>query len=329
MREPHSKFLTDLTTSEGRLHRFTSICHIIRGRGIVDINTLFPLISQRLNLTNAEVVRRHLRVMELTGLLAQQDGGYMLTSEGKALCALVPPDSGDGLEVAEKVFYLRALSLYLPIQFSSILLAVSENPGGPRERAINRYGEELLAAGIPWKKRDVLKVILAREPDSPPRTIRNNFDCFRLWLRQLDLVHRRGLLLTDIGMKLDAIAGTGFSNLRQNIYQAASTYVCGEQECPEYKDTADREGFLQLFQKAYRLFERPELRLSDVRSIGPYVCVKLLIEGKRVLSEQSFLDLVRKLVNEQILQAAMTGRDGKLAYISLGSAARYGNSGRL
>ena len=323
MRQAHSRFLTDLTTSEGQLHRFTSMCHIVSARGIADINTLLPLIAQQLNLTNEKVARRHLRVMESIGLLAHADDGYVLTSEGKALSALVPSDCGDSFEMAEKVFYLRALSMYVPIQLSSILLAISENPGGPKERAINRYGEQLLSSGMPWKNRDILRAILAGEPESPPRTIRNNFDCFRLWLKQLDLVNGRGFLLTKMGRKLHAIAATGYSNLWPNIHQVASAYVCGERECPEYIDRTDRAGFLELFHKAYTLFERTELRLSNVRSIGPYVCVRILIEQKRVLSEESFLDLVRRLVSEQILQAAMTGRDGKLAYVSLGSAARY------
>lgn len=319
-----SGFLADLTTSEGQLHRFTAICHIMRARGILATDTLTSWIREELGLTNIKVIKRHIRAMESLGLLAREDIGYVLSSEGKALCALVPPDSGKGLKLAEKVFYLRALGSYVPLQLVSILAAISENAGGPKERAITSYAQKMLA-GSTWQDKINLKEKLSRQPDSPPRKVRNNFDCFRLWLRQLGLVKVDALELTKMGKQLADVARRQGDELRERIYWAAAAHICDEPGyLPEfeYGDEPSRTYFLELLREAYRLFERPELRLSDVRSMSIYVCIKLLVEGQQIVSEETFWQLVRRLASEGIVQSAMTGRDGKLAYISLGSGAR-------
>jgi len=259
--------------------------------------------------------------MESLGLLAREDIGYVLSSEGKALCALVPPDSGGGLELAERVFYLRALVSYVPLQFTSILSAISENARGPKEQAITSYGLKI-RAGSTWKDKADLKMRFSRRPETPPRKVRNNFDCFRLWLKQLRLVKADDLELTRMGKQLADVVRNQGDELRDRIYWAAVAYVCHEPGClPEFKydDEPSHIYFLGLIREGYKLFERPELRLSDARSISIYVCIKLLIEGHRILSENTFWQLVRRLVSEGFIESAATGRDGKLAYISLGS----------
>lgn len=323
----YNGFLPDLTTSEGQLHRFTAICHIMRARGILATDTLRSLIRGELGLTNIKVINRHMRVMESLGLLVREDIGYALSSEGKALCALVPPDSGKGLELAEKVFYLRALSFYVPLQFTSILVAILENTGGPKERAIISYAQRILAdAGNTWQDKIHLKLRLLRQPDSLPRKVRNNFDCFRLWLKQLGLVQADALELTKIGEQLVDVVRSLGDELKEKIYWIAATYICHEPGClPEFKysNESNRVNFLELFHEAYRLFERPELHLSDIRSISIYVCIKLLVESRQILNEKTFWQLVRILLRERIIDSAVTGRDGKIAYISLGLDDRY------
>lgn len=318
------KFLADLTTSEGQLRRFTAICHIIRPRGIVRTDRLTSLIREKVSLTNTKVIRRHIRAMESLGLLVRKDVGYVLSSEGRALCTLTPPNSGKELGLAEKVFYLRVLGFHVPLQFTSILVAISENIGGPKERVISSYGQKVLPGSI-WRDKADLKMRLSRRPGSPPRKVRNNFDCFRLWLKQLGLVKADALELTKMGKQLADVARRQGDELRERIYWAAAAYICHEPGyLPEfeYGDEPSRTYFLELLREAYRLFERPELRLSDVRSMSIYVCIKLLVEGHQIVSEETFWQLVRRLVKKGIVQSAMSGRDGKLAYISLGSDAR-------
>jgi len=260
-----SGFLTDLTTSEGQLHRFTAICHIMHARGILATDTLTSWIQEELGLTNIKVIKRHIRTMESLGLLVREDVGYVLSSGGKALYALAPSNLGKGLELAEKVFYLRALASYVPLQFISVLAAILENAGGPKERAITSYGQKILS-GSTWEDKFDLKLRLSRQPDSPPRKLQNNFDCFRLWLKQLELVEPDALRLTRMGEKLAEIAGRQGDALREEIYWAAAGYMCDEPGClPKYEDRTGRTHFLRLLHEAYALFERPELHLSDVR----------------------------------------------------------------
>jgi len=324
---PRSGFLADLTTSEGQLHRFTEICHIMRPRGLVGTDRLTPLIQEGVGLSNVKVIRRHLRAMESLGLLTHEDIGYVLSSEGKALCALVPPKSGKPLALAQKVFYLRALLSYVPLQFTSALRAISENPGAPKEQAITSYGKKVLRdSACTWKDIPHLILRLSRQPESPPRKIRNNFDCFRLWLKQLDLVRVEDLRLTELGAKIAYIAIAGKDHLKQQAYWLASAYVCDEPGClPEF-DWQVRpyvEPFAELLQEAYVLFEKPELRLADVRSMSIYVCIELIAQMHQMLSEESFWQLVSTLLREGIFKSAITDRRGQLAYISLGSVAIY------
>jgi len=290
----------------------------------METDMLVALIQKEQGLTNVKVIKRHLRAMESLGLLTREDVGYVLSSEGKALCALVSPNSKNGLHVAEKVFFLRALGSYLPLQLSSILAAISENIGAPKDRAITSYGQRILS-GSTWKNRKELESRFARQDDSPPRKVRNNFDCFQLWLKQLELVRAEGLRLTELGEKVADIAMTNTHELKQKAYWLGSAYVCREPGClPEfdYQARPYPKSFIELLRKAYLLFERPELRLADVRSISVYICIQLLVENHKILSENDFWHLVRSLLREGIFRSAITDRSGKLAYISLGLAAR-------
>ncbi len=327
-------FLADLTTSEGQLHRFTGICHIMRPEGLMETDMLVPLIQKELGLTNVKVIKRHLRAMESLGLVTRENGGYVLSSEGKALCALVPAKSNKTLELAEKVFYFRALALYLPLQFSSALGAISQNAGGPIERVITSYGQRVLSNSTcsTWEDKAYLSLHFSRQPDSPPRKVRNNFDCFRFWLQQLGLVNPQRLQLTSMAQKLLGLFSKEGAELQEKIYWAASAYVGDAPGClPDfrYEHKPSRARFLELFRKAYALFERPQLRLSDVRSISVYVCMSLLIERYCVLEEKTLRRLIRRLANEGIVQSAIAGRDGKLSYISLDSGPRYGKTSRF
>jgi hypothetical protein len=318
-------FLADLTTSEGQLHRFTAICHIMRDRGILATDMLTSCIREELGLTNIKVINRHLRVMESLGLLVREDIGYVPSSEGKALCALVPPASRKGLELAEKVFYLRALGSYASLQFTSILAAISENANAPKERAITSYAQKTMA-GSTWRDKVNLKLRLSRQPDSPPRKVRNNFDCFRLWLKQLELVRPDALQLTKVGGVLADVVRRQENELREKVYWAAAAYICRTPGCLpefEYGDQFSQTYFLELLHNAYRLFEKPELRLSDARSMSIYVCIKLLVEGHRILNERSFWQLIGMLLRDGIIESAVAGRDGKPAYISLGFDVKY------
>lgn len=327
MQTSRSGFLTDLTTSEGQLHRFTQICHIMRSRGLMESDVVVPAIQKKLGLTSVKVIKRHLRAMESLGLLTHEDIGYVLSSEGKALCALVAANSSKPLALAEKVFYLRALVSRVPLQFTSALWAISENPDAPKERAITSYGKNVLGdSACTWKDKTHLTLRLSRQPESPPRRIRNNFDCFRLWLKQLELVRVEGLRLTDFGAKIAHIAIADTDQLKMKAYWLGSAYVCDEPGClPEYdwEVRPHAEPFVKLLEEAYVLFEKPELWSADVRSMSIYVCIELIAQMHQMLSEESFWQLVRTLLREGIFKSATTNRRGQLAYISLGSLAIY------
>jgi len=317
---PRTGFLADLTTSEGQLHRFTGICHIMRPEGLMETDMLVPLIQKGQGLTNVKVIKRHLRAMESLGLVTRENGGYVLSSEGKALCALVPAKSNKTLELAEKVFYFRALASYLPLQFSSALVAISEHAEAPKEPAITCYGKKVLPKST-WEDKADLRSSFARRPQSPPRKVRNNFDCFRLWLKWLELVDREHLQLTTMGEKLVGLFTKDGIALEEKIYWAASAYVCHEPGCLphlQYENESSRAHFLELFRQAYALFERPQLRLSDARAISVYICTSLLTERYGLLEEKAFWQLLRRLVREGVVHSAVTGRDGKLSYVSLG-----------
>lgn len=313
----------DLTTSEGRLDRFTAICHLMPRKGRVTVEKLAPAVRQQLGLTNLKVIRRHLRTMQSIRLVRRQDAGYVVASEGRALRALVPPHLPirRQLKTVEQIFYLRALSCYVPDQLGAMVRALMETPGEPRDYAIAQYGLDVIAAGMPWKDKGVLRSQLGSEPASPPRKVRNNFECFHSWLKQLWLVQQGGAVLTSMGAGLAQVADEGADFLQAKTYHTASEYVCGQSQCPEYDHGTDAKLLVDLLREAYGLFETPELRLADARSVALYVSIRLLVEHRTILDDQRFEQVLRILVSEHVVNAVMTGRDGRLAYISLGVGA--------
>lgn len=322
MENLHNQFLTDLTTSEGQLTRFTQICHVLHPEGKLRGDRLAGLTREKVGLANIKVIRRHIRVMEVLNLIDYEDGLYSLSSEGRALWALTPGEPGRILNLAEKILYLRSLAIYIPTQFTSVLAAISENTGQPREHIINSYGKRLLNHLIPWKDADTVRFRLSKEPPSIPRKLQNNFDCLLLWLKQIKLVDLQELQITKLGEELTRAQATQGMEHMKMIYRVASAYVYGEPGClPEfdYQSKKQRERFLGLFNDAYALFELPELHVSDVVSMRLYVCIKLMVEGRLLLDELSFGQLIRTLSHERIIQSVMTGRNGELGYISLGA----------
>jgi len=322
MEVSRTAFLADLTTSEGRLHRFTAISRIIAPRAAISSDRLRSLIQEEVKLTNTKVIRRHIRAMQSLGLIERSDIGYILSSEGKALCELTTPNLASEPELAEKVFYLRALAFHLPVQFTSMLLAIFENVDKSKERVISSYGQKVLPTST-WtdKTKTDLRTTLLGQPDLPPRKVQNNFDCFRLWLRQLELVRPDPLRLTRTGQMMVEIAAQQASEIRDKIYWVAAAYMGGAPpQLPRfnYDDDSDRQLFLKLLHRGYERFERPELRLSDVRSISVYVCIVMLVEGHRILDEASFWQLVNQLLRDRRIGSILAGRDGKAAYITLG-----------
>jgi hypothetical protein len=323
MRSVRRGFLVDLTTSEGRLDRFTAICQLMPRKGGVTVDKLAPAVTQQLGLTNIKVIRRHLRTMESIGLVRGEDAGYVVASEGRSLRELVPPHLATRrqLKTVERIFYLRALSCYVPDQIGAMLRALMEKPGEPREYAIAQYGLDVIAAGMPWKNKGVLRSQLQNRPATPPRKVRNNFECFHSWLKQLWLVQDRSAVLTSMGAGLAHVAAEGSDIPQEKIYGTASEYVCGESRCAEYDHGTDARLLVDLLREAYGLFERPELRVADARSVALHVCIRLLVEHRRTLDDERFERVLRTLVSEEVVGAVMTGRDGRVAYISLGLGA--------
>jgi len=138
----------------------------------------------------------------------------------------------------------------------------------------------------------------------------------------MKLVDLQELQTTKLGEELATVQAVQGMEYVKMVYRVASAYVCGEPgRLPEfdYQSKEQRERFLSLLNDAYALFELPELHVSDVVSIRLYVCIKLMVEGHSLLDEFSFGQLIRTLSREGTIQSIMTGRNGKLAYISLGA----------
>jgi hypothetical protein len=321
MESNRQRFVIDLTTSEGRLDRFTSICHMLPSRGVSSIGALRGEIERELGLTNAKVVRRHLRAMETLGSLVRDEPGYALSKEGRVVRVLVPWRSRQArpLGTAEKVFYLRTLTVHVPLQLESMLLAISGVSSRDGQRCLADYARRLVKVGVPWKDADLIAQGLTRQPGPLPRKLRNNFDCLRLWMRQLGLVESEGLVLTPMGRWLAANMERP-AERRETIYVAGSAYVCGSPGCLRtYDDRRDRWELTEMLRDAYSRFGTPGLGMASVVSIALYVCIQGVVRNRWVLSEDRFEMVLRSLARGGVVESLMTGRDGTLAYMSLGA----------
>ena len=335
MRQNEKQGISDLTTSEGYLKRFTLIAKLIQPTRVSGPSDIIAVVRKETGLTKTggtlthpEVIMRHVRIMSHIGILSSPDEGYRVSSDGKALIQLTGKhelNMGDGeLTTEEKIFYFVRLFSSVFWQLYLLLLALLESDDKSIERLIADYFASVLDRRLRvWSPQQINEGLdrYNRRGELPTK-FRNRFECMSMWLTQLGLVGK-GVALANIGNEFTSHM-TRRVNWQQevpgNLYGVATIYVNGlANSLPRFSFELEsqRLGFMKLFDDAYRVFETPDLQMSDAKAMRTYLCNRMLLHHGMVFEEQDFDDVIKQLTNEGFVRSAMSGRDGKLAYIKV------------
>lgn len=308
--------ISDITSSEGKLERFTKICELIGSEKRVARNRVEKLIQKRIGspFHNRKVTQRHLVILEKMGIIGKMGEIYVLSSEGKALYELVRKSSRpNGLSLEERVFYFKMLfTSVLKNQLIKLLEVICEHESEERRKIIGHFFRTELARNL-WNK-TVIERNLTRLGGRIPTFFQNKFGCMELWLKDLGLMKRlKQKIELGTGAKtfLAKVAKEG--NLKDKIYELIGIALTCEAIPFDYVKHKDE--FLQIFKEAYLLF-KTQADISDIRSIRTFVCINLLMK-KIKMEEKEFDVAAEKLWKEGIIRSIMLGRDGKPAYVVL------------
>lgn len=322
MNNVHTQGISDLTSSEGKLWRFSWICRLIYPRGILPREQIALIVQKEIGLTHRAVVGRHLRIMTHLGILDCEDHEYAVSSEGKALLELIRNKASEtDLTLPEKIYYLRVLFGRVQPQLHTILVTLKEHEGEPEVAIAAAYFSKILDSRLQLWNLDTLREGLRMYESKRllPRSLENKFDCMEMWIRQLDLLKPGSLNLTSTGHGVSNAISSRKISLLDSIYGLANVFIAGNAySLPRfsYLNATHKVIFHKLFEVAYDLFYRLELRMSDARALKCFVCIKLLVDHHLTMEETDFDGLINVLASEGMIKSPMVGRDGKLAYVS-------------
>lgn len=309
--------ISDISSSEGRLRRFTFLCRIIKSEKGLTRKRLESLAEKEIGspFKNKKVLERHLIILEKIGLIENYGDFYTLSSDGKALCELTPECRIiTPLSFEEQVIYLKALfASSLKHQLIEFLEVVRLCSNKNRKEIISKYFSTELAKSL-WNETTVEKNLKRlNETGKIPTFFENKFRCMEMWLEDTGLIEKEK---DKISLKFSAekfLNGIKDSSVKNKIYGLIGTVLIGEGILFDY--SKHKEKFLVKFKEAYPLF-KGESNISDIRAIMTYVCVSLL-KNRIIIEEESFYEAVKLLWSEGIVKSVMLGRNGKPAHVLL------------
>jgi hypothetical protein len=310
--------ISDISSSEGKLRRFTLLCKIIRLEKGLTRKKLENLAEQRIGspFQNRTVTHRHLTISEKIGLIENFGGIYALSSEGKALCELSPESNvTTRLSLEEQAIYFKAIfTSILKGQLKEFLAIVKQHANKTRKEIISRYFSTELARGL-WSEATIEKNLTRlQETGKIPTFFENKFRCMEMWLEDIGLIKReKDKMILNINVEILLNEFRKTSDINDKIYGLIGAILVGPTTTFDY--SKHREEFLEIFKKAYSLF-KTESDISDIKAIMTFVCVNLL-KNRIIMEEEMFNGLIKSLWSEGVIKSVMLGRDGKPAYVVL------------
>jgi hypothetical protein len=312
--------ITDITTSEGSLKRFSLISKLFYPHALTT-SAAFEVVKRKFELTNKAVVYRHFRIMEKLGVLKRVVDGYALSSGGRALYEFVLDDAQPTLNPYEKIFYFDAIfgNPSHSLQFQLLIDSVAKHSGN-KDEIIRSYFEAVLEAPARlWPKNRIkLGLNLFVRDQKFPRSFTNRFGGMESWLKSLGILEGRGAVikLSRIGEALHlnkaALEASG------DVFSFASIFINREPySLPHLIYESHKMVLMDFIRLAYEKFEVPQLKVADAQTIEKWVRIALLVDKNLVIEKKSFEEFIHRLYKEGELQSVTIGRDGKLAYVKI------------
>lgn len=308
-------FLTNITSSEGILARFSDICRKL-DYGNYTKSQLHRIIQDSFNLSNEKVRERHLHIMVKLHLLAHvkidNKSYYHLDLNGKIINSLDLKKRTNvrHLFQKEKIIYLNELFNSLKIQLGLMIKTISKYNGYNRDFIISKYFESALEYDI-WNKAIITKGINSYYNNNKHiRSFENRFRCMEKWLEDLELILKKednNLRLTRKGSQLNYYGEI-------NIVNALKIY--GYTNINLIKIDEDFNIIKKLFIHYYNKLKEPT-NIADITALYNLLTLELCIKyNKQLLLNHKDL-LLNKLWKENMIASISNDVTGQLRYIIL------------
>jgi len=309
--------VTDISSSEGKLHRLTQICMLMKSARKLSKQKLIVLLAEKdIGIRNKHVIERHLMLLEKLGMIERLGSHYVLRAQGQVLTELAKGGISSGnLSLGEKILYIKALfGSVLRQQLVELLAVACANQGAPRKRVIQLYFRTEVAQKL-WNPR-VIERNLSRlgETGKVPPFLAHKFGCMEMWLKDVGLLGTADRTLITGPNTPHVVESLRDGDAAQrSIYQLANVILVGR--ATRFDSERHFEELVGLVKLSSKLFAL-ETGMTDIEAMRTFTCIKLLMEG-HVLESMEFDSMIGILVAKRILRSVMLGRDGKPAYVTL------------
>lgn len=315
---PKNLFLTDITTSEGNLKRFTEICLLVNGRNESNIE-LNNKIKNNLKLTNFTVISRHLSIMEKIFLIkkGQSIDYYIINLDtfGKLLYLLTKNEfiNNKYLSYSEKVIYSYLFFNNFSSQLKPILDIMDYYDDIDYEKMILTYFYRVKDKNI-WSKNIINKGFKTWEKNGKLiRSFINRYKCMEMWLKQLDLINININKLTLEGEKMLQILNIKKEitcELIHNIYSKTVITNVDINKIFEY------DKYKEIFINKYNEIKEPT-GFADLQLLFNISNFLMVEENAKILPNIQYNIFLNKLWEENLIKNLSKDNKGILKYIIL------------
>lgn len=308
------KYLTDITSSEGNLKRFSTICKKFYSVRTIS-KTKAQLLVKETGINHPKVIGRYLHILKVLNFITTKGEFYVLTSFGKVLAE---NNTLKDLSSEEKTIFFMSFFKKIPDQLYFVLKSINDldpirDYNISFEKSVINYFSSSSVQKI-WNKKTIENSIIKyNKTGKLQRGIENKFETMVSWLFQMDLIKRFPTLkLTPKGLRV-------IQELHKNIddfdlFTLVATYYSPNFE--KLSPNQENQDLLPLIEKALGKFSNKE-GFSDLTSVKLYCFVAALVEHKVFLDEKSVFRLLENMKKRGKIKSFLLDRKGKLALAQL------------
>ena len=276
------------------------------------------IIENRIGLKNKKVVERHLRLLELLGVIKRAHDIFVFTGVGLVFGVFLKDVdlSDEKLSIIEKNFYFERL--FNPenathIQLCIFIKALAANPISKKSLVID-YFQKMKPFNI-WKASVVERNIdLLKRTGNVSSFLNNRVRCQQKWIEALGLSEYGSLMLNESGERMahEIEKYPGMKLCKQpEIYKLLSSLDILLAPISLEKDEVE---LTSLFVEASKTIGTERRARTDF--VKSYMFYKLL-NTHRYFDDASFHGLLELLHGKKIIESVMRGRDGEIHSVTL------------
>lgn len=309
--------LSDITSSEGILARYSDICKEMKFE-VYTSRKLHKLIEGHQGLSNEKVRNRHIQVMKTLDLIQfRRNKTYKLFTHGKTVVGFDEKSRSKKrcLSNKEKVLYVTLLSRKARKPILLCLENLNLGDLKSRQKIIIEFFGRAQEYDI-WPKETIRKGLQIWDKNKHiHRSFENRFRCIEMWLEDMGLViKRKGEVgITPKGIVLrKALQQSGLLALRQSIELISGKRI----EVLDVNSSASYRLLKENILEKYNVLLEPT-GFVDIQAMYEVVSIELGLERQIFFSKPDLPLLLNEFWQEDLISSLSKDTDGTLRYVVL------------